>query len=113
MKKIILISAAFLILCIASIFGLKLVSNNLVNSAVNNATEAGSSKYNLPGSGQLSDCKFTGRFVNQDSETKKAIFQCQGTSGSKIQVAATLKKNGKILFIDKWRFEGFTPYASN
>ncbi len=110
MKKLVILGLVFAVLCIASIFGFKLVSNNLVNSAVDKAVQTGSNKYNLPGQGELKDCKFGGKFIGSNPSKKHALFECSSSAGGKVQVVATLGKNGKILFIDKWQFEGLSLY---
>jgi hypothetical protein len=109
MKKLIIIAIVFLVLCVGSIFGLTLVKNNFIDSAVNTALKAGSEKYNLPKAGELKDCKFSGQIITIYVDKKGAILEC-GSSNGKIQILATLARDGSFLFIPKWKFEGLSIY---
>lgn len=106
MKKIIISAIVILIFTFGVIFGKSWAQNSWVTSAVNKAIQdtALEDATSMP---NLKNCEIEGGITSTESG-KEVNINCISLNNTPVKVRATAVKDGKILFVNKYRFEGIT-----
>ncbi|MDQ5913757.1 MAG: hypothetical protein QG623_376 [Patescibacteria group bacterium] len=106
MKKIIVLAIILLIFTFGVIFGKSWAQSSWVTSAVNKAIQAKALEdaSSVP---DLKNCKIEGGITSTESG-KEVNINCISLNNKPVKVRATAVKDGKILFVNKYKFEGVT-----
>ena len=110
MKKLIILAIVFLVFTFGVIFGKSWAQNSWITSAVNKGLEASGQTQNAETAAKLNglrDCSLEGGIVST-SNGKEANLKCFNASDEVVKLKASAVKDGKVLFFNKYRFEGIT-----
>lgn len=108
MKKLIILAIVFLVFTFGVIFGKSWAQNSWITSAVNKGLEASGQTQNAETAAKLNgirDCKLEGGLTSTETG-KEANLKCFNAKDEVVKLKATAIKDGKILFFNKYKFEG-------
>ena len=110
MKKLIILAIIILIFTFGVIFGKSWAQNSWITSAVNKGLQESGQTQNAETAAKfnsLRDCSLEGGFVST-STGKEANLKCFNAKDEVVKLKATAVKDGKVLFVNKYKFEGIT-----
>lgn len=110
MKKLIVIVIILLIFIFGVVFGKSWAQNSWITSAVNKGLAESGQTQNAETAAKLNglrDCKIEGSLINTEAG-KEANLKCFNSSDQVVMLKATAVKDGKIIFINKYKFTGIT-----
>jgi hypothetical protein len=108
MKKLIILVIVFLIFTFGVIMGKSWAQNSWITSAVNKALEASGQTQNAATAAKLNglkNCQIEGGLTSTQTG-KEANLKCLNAQDETVKLKASAIKDGKILFFNKYKFEG-------
>lgn len=110
MKKIIVLAIILLIFTFGVVFGKSWAQNSWITSAVNKGLAESGQAQNAETAAKLNglrDCSLEGGLKSTETG-KEARLKCFNAKDEVVNLKATAVKDGKILFVNKYKFEGVT-----
>lgn len=109
MKKLLIYLLIIGVFTFGVVFGKSWAQNSWITSAVNKGLEESGQKDNAETAAKLDglrDCELEG--VSSTETGKEASLKCFNSKDEVVRLKATATKDGKALFIQKYKFNGVT-----
>lgn len=107
MKKFIFFAILFIIFTFGVVFGKSWAQNSWITSAVNKGLKESGQTDNAATAARLDglhDCELQG--IASNATGKEATIKCFNAKDEVVNLKATAVKDGKILMIQKYKFNG-------
>lgn len=108
-KNIFLVTVVLIIFTFGVVFGKSWAQNSLITSAVNRGLKESGQTQNAETAAKLDGLR--GCELEDISSTqtgKEASLKCFNSKDQVVKLRATATKDGKIIFIQKYKFDGVT-----